>query len=206
VVREAGVVLGGLPVEVVFPAVPEADHFDSLPQDLDWEVEHLLYGVLSGSRVWATIAERRLHWKLSGAVWALERAPERFRRLVEQAIALYRGDREDAEFDKPEVDAYRSYLRYATVRACPARTTLDLATYSARVPFRRVTRIAAAQVTKDLPRQRRWMNCRISKEVVVVLSVTGTSTAAPRRTRTRVALGPWTSSMSFRPRDTTSTE
>jgi hypothetical protein len=111
VLREAGIVLHGPPVAKVFPAVPEEDYVDSLLRDLEWDVEQLLYAVLSGSRVWATITERRLHSKLSGGLWAIERTPARFRPLVVRAVEVYRGDREDDDFNKAEVDAFRSYLR-----------------------------------------------------------------------------------------------
>jgi hypothetical protein len=112
VLREAGVALSGRPIQEVFPAVPWPDYADSLLHDLAWSREQRLglYGVLNASRVWATLTERKLHSKLSGGLWALARAPTEFRRLIEQAVAVYRGDSEDDVFDADEVSRYIGYV------------------------------------------------------------------------------------------------
>ena len=112
VVREAGVVLHGAARDDVFPPVPEQDYVDSLLHDLAWSREGRrgLYAVLSASRIWATLAERRLHSKLSGGLWALEHAPGEFHPLIAKAIAVYRGESEDDQFADDEVAAYLSYV------------------------------------------------------------------------------------------------
>jgi predicted nucleotidyltransferase len=109
VLREAGVVLAGRPLEEVFPVVPRADYVDSLLRDLSWSRERRLnlYGILNASRVWATFADGRLHSKLSGGLWALEHAPADFRPLIARAVAVYRGH--DGEFDD-DVSAYMDYV------------------------------------------------------------------------------------------------
>jgi predicted nucleotidyltransferase len=112
VLREAGVALHGPPSEDVFPPVPEQDYVDSLLHDLAWSRERPrgLYAVLSASRIWATLAERRLHTKLSGGLWALEHAPREFHPLVTKAVAVYRGESEDDQFADDEVATYLSYV------------------------------------------------------------------------------------------------
>jgi predicted nucleotidyltransferase len=122
ILHQAGIVLRGPVIEDVFPAVPEKDYVDSLRRDLAWSRRQRadIYGVLSGSRVWATVAAGGLQSKDSGAAWALERAPSQFRQLVARALAVYRGESEDDRFESNEVSAYLDYVE-ATVRAIAAR-------------------------------------------------------------------------------------
>lgn len=112
VLRKAGIPLFGPPVQAVFPAVPEDDYVDSLLRDFDWSRERRLglYGVLNASRIWATLAEGRLHSKLSGSLWAEEHAPARFRRSIGTAVAIYRGEDEVTEFDPADVSVYMDYV------------------------------------------------------------------------------------------------
>ncbi len=112
VLREAGVALFGAPIQRVFPPVPERDYVDSLLRDFDWSRDRRLglYGALNASRIWATLAERRLHSKLSGGLWALQHASARFHGLVERSVAVYRGGSVEAEFDPAEVAAYMDYV------------------------------------------------------------------------------------------------
>lgn len=112
VLHEAGVVLAGPPISDVFPVVPRAHYVDSLLRDLSWTRNRRLdlYGALNASRVWATLAEQKLHSKLTGALWALDRAPDEFKPLVDKAVAVYRGDLDEAEFEPDQVAAYLDYV------------------------------------------------------------------------------------------------
>lgn len=112
VLREAGVALLGPPVREALPFVPEHQYVDSLLRDFGWsrEVRLALYGILNASRIWATLAERTLHSKLSGGLWALQCAPPRFQGLISRAVAVYRGESEDDKFDADEVSAYMGYV------------------------------------------------------------------------------------------------
>lgn len=112
VLHEAGIVLAGSPIVDVFPAVPRADYVDSLLRDFSWSRERRLdlYGILNASRVWATFAEDRLHSKLTGGLWALDRVPEEFQPLVDKAVSVYRGDLDEHEFRSDQVAAYLDYV------------------------------------------------------------------------------------------------
>jgi predicted nucleotidyltransferase len=112
VLREAGVVLRGPSIHDVFPPVPEQDYTDALLYDLTWSRERKrgLYAVLSASRVWATLAERRVHTKLSGSLWALEHAAPEFHPLVARAIAVHSGESEQDTFADDEVVTYLDYV------------------------------------------------------------------------------------------------
>ena len=112
VLHDAGLVLAGPPIAEVFPAVPEADFFDSLRRDLAWcrEQRWKFYSLLSASRIWATFVEGGTQSKASGAEWALDRAPAQYRPLIASALALYRGDIDDAEFDVDEANRYVDFV------------------------------------------------------------------------------------------------
>jgi streptomycin 3"-adenylyltransferase len=109
VARRAGVALHGPAPEIVFPPVPREDYAESLLGDLEWTLaEHPtdLYGALSPARVWAGIAEPdALHTKESAASWALARVPPEHRAVLDHALALYRGERDD-ELDPEAVRAW----------------------------------------------------------------------------------------------------
>ena len=113
IARSAGVALRGPPPGEVFPAVPHEDFADSLLRDLDWCLEHdrKLYAVLSASRIWATLTQGGVHSKRTGAVWALERAPDPFRKLIERALAVYSGELDDASVDAGEAARYVDFVQ-----------------------------------------------------------------------------------------------
>lgn len=120
VAREAGVALLGPAPADVLPEVPWEDYEDSLRRDLAWSQEHgtELYAVLSPARIWATLTDHAVYSKASGAAWALERAPEEFRSLLERALEAYRaGDRQPA-FDRKET---RRFADYVTDQLRPSR-------------------------------------------------------------------------------------
>jgi predicted nucleotidyltransferase len=112
VVRHRGTALVGPPPVDVFPNVPWEDYEDSLRRDLVWCRDHgsELYAVLSPARIWATLTERTVHSKASGAAWALERAPDQFRPLLERALETYRTGSKHAEFDGQEVARFANFV------------------------------------------------------------------------------------------------
>lgn len=121
IARRAAIAVSGPPAADVFPQVPSADFADALLGDLAWcrTVRRLDYAVLSPSRIWATLSHGGLQSKDTGARWALERAPERFGRLIREALALYRGETAEAALDEREVRAYVTYVE-DRVRELPA--------------------------------------------------------------------------------------
>lgn len=96
VLRQAGVVLAGPPIEAVFPEVPWPDYVHALSHDLSWFRERIdeipRYAVLSGPRIWATLATGVPQSKASAGDWALPRLPVELRPVLEHALAVYRGE------------------------------------------------------------------------------------------------------------------
>lgn len=112
VARYAGVaLLGPLPADVL-PEVPWQDYEDSLRRDLEWCGEHggRLYAVLSPARIWATLTERVVHSKASGAAWAVERAPQEFRPLLSQVLETYRTGSSEPRFEREQVRPFVDYV------------------------------------------------------------------------------------------------
>jgi hypothetical protein len=103
--------LGPAPADA-FPEVPWEDYGDSLLRDLAWCRDHgsELYAVLSPARIWATLTDRAVHSKASGAVWALERAPADFHSLLERALETYRTGEREVEFKREEVAHFAEFV------------------------------------------------------------------------------------------------
>jgi glyoxylase-like metal-dependent hydrolase (beta-lactamase superfamily II)/predicted nucleotidyltransferase len=121
VLRQSGVALVGPPVAEVFPDPPWADYEDSLRRDLETCGEHggRLYAVLSPARIWATLTERVVHSKESGAAWAIERAPEEYRPLLSQALETYRTGTSEPSFTRDEV---RPFVDFVIDQLRPSRS------------------------------------------------------------------------------------
>jgi predicted nucleotidyltransferase len=108
VLRQAGVVIAGPPLESVFPEVPWSDYVHALTHDLDWCREHFAkfprYGVLSIARIWATLATGAPQSKASGAEWALPRLPAELRRVLAHGLDVYARAAEERWSDLPVAD------------------------------------------------------------------------------------------------------
>jgi Domain of unknown function (DUF4111)/Nucleotidyltransferase domain len=112
VARHAGFALLGPPPVDVFPEVPWEDYEDSLRRDLETCGEHggRIYAVLSPARIWATLTDRVVHSKASGAAWALERAPQEFRPLLSRALHTYRTGTTEPWLDRHEVRPFVDFV------------------------------------------------------------------------------------------------
>jgi streptomycin 3"-adenylyltransferase len=108
VLRQAGVVIAGPPIESVFPDVPWSDYVHALTHDLDWcrvhFAKHPRYGVLSITRIWATLATQAPQSKASGAEWALPRLPAELRPVLEHGLDVYTGGAEERWSELPVAD------------------------------------------------------------------------------------------------------
>jgi Domain of unknown function (DUF4111)/Nucleotidyltransferase domain len=112
VARHAGVAIFGPSPADLFPEVPWPDYEDSLRRDLETcgEDGGGIYAILSPGRIWATLTERIVHSKVSGAAWALERAPERFRPLISTALETYRSGTTQPRWSRREVRPWAEFV------------------------------------------------------------------------------------------------
>ncbi len=97
ILHQHGIVLYGKPIAEALPVVPEQDFRDALIIDLREAAENRLhnpiYFVLNACRIEAYLREGKLLSKDAGAEWGLMKLPEQFHVLIEQSLALYRGER-----------------------------------------------------------------------------------------------------------------
>jgi streptomycin 3"-adenylyltransferase len=96
--------LYGPPPSEVFDPVPRPDYVAAILRDADDP------NVLMLARVWAGVSTDDVHSKLRAAEWALARLPDEHKQVLEQAVAYYRGERDDPPED---VDAYVAYVQGA---------------------------------------------------------------------------------------------
>jgi streptomycin 3"-adenylyltransferase len=107
--------LYGPPPAQVFDPVPRTDYHDAILKDVppsDWFVEKDTRNlVLTLVRVWAGVASEGVHSKESAAAWALTRLPTEHQPLLERAVAIYLGERDDFWDDvRPQIEAYANYV------------------------------------------------------------------------------------------------
>jgi hypothetical protein len=65
---------------------------------------------LSPARIWATLTERVIHSKASGAAWALERAPAEYQPLLSRVLETYRTETSEPSFTREEVRPFVDFV------------------------------------------------------------------------------------------------
>lgn len=114
ITKKFGKVLYGPPIDELIPEVPEKDYIDSLlydAEDLDkFLLEYPVYGILSPLRVLMYLEEKKIVTKVDGGEWGLKRVEERFKELVGQALANYKGEAKEVKFEKEELLEYAEYM------------------------------------------------------------------------------------------------
>jgi predicted nucleotidyltransferase len=110
--------LFGPPPAQLLDPVPRADYIDAILKDTETVDEYLPWDtrnvILTLARVWAGIGSDVVHSKVSAAEWALLRLPEEHRAVLQRAVAIYRGERDDFWEDvQPQIRAYADYVQNA---------------------------------------------------------------------------------------------
>ncbi len=97
VLHQFGIVLYGKPIAETLPAVPKQDFRNALIMDVRDAVENRLhdpiYFVLNACRLEAYLREGTFLSKDAGAEWGQANLPAQFHPLIDQSLALYRGER-----------------------------------------------------------------------------------------------------------------
>jgi streptomycin 3"-adenylyltransferase len=110
--------LWGPPPAHLLGPVPRADYIDAILKDTETVDEYLPWDtrnvILTLARVWAGVGSDVVHSKESAAEWALVRLPEAHRTVLQRAVAIYRGERDDFWEDvQPQIRAYADYTSNA---------------------------------------------------------------------------------------------
>ncbi len=96
VIRARGVCLCGAPIDEVFGEVPKQDYIDSLWYDIadaeDDIAEDTMYLTLNLARVLAFLRDGSVLSKQEGGEWGLKNLPEKYHKLLREALSEYRGE------------------------------------------------------------------------------------------------------------------
>jgi len=96
VLQQAGIVLTGQPIQQVLPSIPEATLKDALSKSIERARAQLpqdpISFILNACRTVSYLADGVLLSKDEGGNWGLAHLPEQYQALIQQALALYRGE------------------------------------------------------------------------------------------------------------------
>jgi Domain of unknown function (DUF4111) len=100
----------------VFDPVPRADFVDGILYDTNTR------DVLMLTRVWAGVSTGDAHSKIRAAEWALARLPDEHKPVLEQALAFYRGERDEPPDDVDAcIDYVQNAIKIASTYSSPRR-------------------------------------------------------------------------------------
>ncbi len=114
ILHQYGIVLYGKPITEALPVVPEQDFRNALLMDLQYAVENRLrdpiYFVLNACRIEAYLREGKILSKDAGAEWGLANLPPQFHPLIEQSLALYRGERPGRPAGRSALNDFAAFI------------------------------------------------------------------------------------------------
>ncbi len=115
VLNARGICLTGRPVAAVFPPVPAADYRTSLASDIRDSLESIasrpVYAILNCCRTYTYLLEGHIYSKEEGGRWALGVLPAEFHDTVASALAEYRSDTWQPEWESGCLIAFATCMR-----------------------------------------------------------------------------------------------
>ncbi len=129
VTLHCGICLYGKSVAEAFPAVPHEHYLASILEDFDWGEERLglypTYFILNACRIYACWRKGLICSKDEGGEWALRVLLEKFRGLVTQALAVYRGESDDENFDAQMLEQFVVHMKERLMKAAKSLQSVD---------------------------------------------------------------------------------
>jgi streptomycin 3"-adenylyltransferase len=114
VLHQRGLCLFGKPISEIFPIIPREHYRDSILRDFEWGLARLAdnptYFVLNACRIAAFIRDGRVLSKDEGGEWGPRELPERLHGVVNQALAIYRGESGDQPFAETGLASFVAYV------------------------------------------------------------------------------------------------
>jgi streptomycin 3"-adenylyltransferase len=114
VINHRGVCLHGKQINKVFEEVAERYYIDSIIYDIENAQGKILnnpvYFVLNLCRVLYYLRERIVSSKYEGGEWGKEILPGKYFDLIEQAINIYLGKKENIEWNESELEDFAEYM------------------------------------------------------------------------------------------------
>jgi len=122
VLHHDGICLYGKPIAGAIPDVPEQDFRAAIVEDfqlaLGKRARDPIYFVLNACRVYAYLRDGELLSKDEGGVWGLSNLPAQFHVLLNQSLALYRGDKLGRPAGRAALDNFAAMMDEA-IRSYP---------------------------------------------------------------------------------------
>ena len=119
VLRLHGVCLSGEPPINTLPVVPEHLFRDALVSNVQRAQQHPLHDpisfVLNACRVAAYLHDHTILSKDAGGVWGLASLPEQFHPLIQQLLALYRGESPGRPVGYAALQDFATYVHQAII-------------------------------------------------------------------------------------------
>lgn len=117
VLHKCGICLSGKSIAEAFPVVPEQDFRDELIKNIQTAEEHRrenpISFVLNACRVLAYLHDGAILSKDDGGEWGLAHLPEQYHALIEQSLALYRGERPGRPVGRTALDDFAAHMHEA---------------------------------------------------------------------------------------------
>lgn len=114
IVNHCGIVLAGKPIAEALPPVPRTDYLTSVLNDVLDAPEYIhtnpVYWILNPCRVYWYLLEGRISSKEEAGAWAVDYLPEPYCAVVRQALASYRGEINDKNFDLTGLQQYAAFI------------------------------------------------------------------------------------------------
>lgn len=114
VLQQKGICLSGTPIADEFPPVPEQTFRNTLIGSFQKLCENplqdLVAFVLNACRIYAYLRDGELLSKDEGGTWGLVNLPEQFHPLIQQSLALYRGEQPGRPVQRALLDAFTGYM------------------------------------------------------------------------------------------------
>jgi streptomycin 3"-adenylyltransferase len=114
VLHQCGICLYGKPVSEILPPVPEQDFRDAVVKKVQAEINHRrqdpISFVLNACRACAYLRDGVILSKDEGALWGVTHLPEQYHPLIQQALALYRGERPGRPVGHAALDDFAKFI------------------------------------------------------------------------------------------------
>lgn len=114
VLQQKGICLSGTPIAGEFPPVPEQAFRDALINSFqklrENPLQDLVAFVLNACRIHAYLRDEELLSKEEGGIWGIANMPAAFHPLIQQSLALYRGEQLGRPVQRALLEAFTRYM------------------------------------------------------------------------------------------------
>lgn len=114
IIRHRGICLYGKEIEEVFADVPKEYYIDSIVNDIENAekdiIENTVYITLNLCRVLYYIKDNVICSKLEAGNWAKEIVPQKYRRIVEDAVSVYTNRLDQIKYRNILLEEYARYM------------------------------------------------------------------------------------------------